>query len=485
MSRYSIALSLTLVSLLAACGGGGGQLVADGRPLDPLTEGTPGPSLLRPGDSLQAPVVALGGRVHVGADVAPPAGALLPSARHGAAAVSYGTVEDGVGAEELRAYLEADASSLTNEQYPDGYTRRFGARPPVVRVAEGATAELIGETVRAVQLINASLPHDWRLRVSDDPGPDDLFRPADGEILVEFAALEEWSHPDEQPDGRVGLARWWSEGIRADEAPHPWIFTTVSGHVWIDHTRHTGRDLLETLVHELLHSLGRRHPDASRFPDTIMSTLHPESGERIGSSGPLGHVLHPLDREALHAVYGRIKPSAAPHRIADDLGSWAATSHHIRGVVHVPGGDIAFGVAWNNGLSRPWTSGLKPATTPASNPELSGSASWSGRLLGFTSAMDSVGGEARLDVDLESLTGRLNLTGLETWAAHMPPGEVGTGTAWGGGDLAYSIAIRGNTFSQSGGDEGVVTGVFFGPTHEGMGGTLQRDDLTASFAGTR
>ena len=483
MSRYSIVLSLCLVELLAACGGSGS--VTDARPPGPSIEGTPGPSISRPSDSLLAPIVEFEDRVHIGADVAPPGGVTFQSGRHGAVAVSYGVSHDGVGPEELRTYLQADARLLANEHYPDGYTRRFGDNPPVVRVAKGATPDLIGETVRAVQLINASLPRDWRLRVSDELGPSDMFRPADGEILVEFAALEEWSHPDEQPDGRVGLARWWSEGVRAQEAPHLWIFTTVTAHVWVDHTRRTGTDLLETLVHELLHALGRRHPDASRFPNTIMSTIDPESGERIGSSEPLGHVLHLLDREALHAVYSRLTPSAAPDQIADQLGAWSKTSLHLRGIVDVPGEDTAFGVAWRTGLAQPWVSGPAPGTTLAHNLELSGSVSWSGRLLGFTPAMEAVAGAAHLDVNLGSLNGQLSLAGLETWAAQIPPGEEGTGTIWGDGDLDYAIAIRGNAFSHSGGDDGVVTGIFLGASHEGMGGTLERENLTASFAGTR
>ena len=99
--------------------------------------------------------------------------------------------------------------------------------------------------------------------------------------------------------------------------------------------------------------------------------------------------------------------------------------------------------------------------------------------------MEAVGGVAHLDVNLGSLYGQLSFAGLETWAAHMPPGEAGTGTIWGDGDLDYAISIRGNTFSQSGGDEGIVTGIFFEASHEGMGGTLERENLTASFAGTR
>ena len=36
---------------------------------------------------------------------------------------------------------------------------------------------------------------------------------------------------------------------------------------------------------------------------------------------------------------------------------------------------------------------------------------------------------------------------------------------------------------QTGGDEGTVTGAFFGAVHEAMGGVLEREDLTAAFAG--
>ena len=42
------------------------------------------------------------------------------------------------------------------------------------------------------------------------------------------------------------------------------------------------------------------------------------------------------------------------------------------------------------------------------------------------------------------------------------------------------------TLSQNrGGDIGEVTGAFFGPRHEGMGGVLERHDLSAAFGGKR
>ena len=56
---------------------------------------------------------------------------------------------------------------------------------------------------------------------------------------------------------------------------------------------------------------------------------------------------------------------------------------------------------------------------------------------------------------------------------------------WGDGDLNYDIAVEGNVFARTGGDEGVIAGAFFGASHQGMGGTLVRDDLGAGFAGTR
>ena len=72
---------------------------------------------------------------------------------------------------------------------------------------------------------------------------------------------------------------------------------------------------------------------------------------------------------------------------------------------------------------------------------------------------------------------------MESWAA--APGAPGTGATWGDGDLNYTVAVDGNAFRRTGGDAGSITGVFFGAAHQGMGGTLVRDDLAAGFAGTR
>lgn len=55
----------------------------------------------------------------------------------------------------------------------------------------------------------------------------------------------------------------------------------------------------------------------------------------------------------------------------------------------------------------------------------------------------------------------------------------------GNGDLRYFIAVRGNTFRETGGDEGILTGIFVGRNHEGATGTLERTDLVGAFGGIR
>ena len=245
----------------------------------------------------------------------------------------------------------------------------------------------------------------------------------------------------------------------------------------MDHTRTEGLERLGVIAHELIHLLGRSHVDPIRFPRTIMVG---------GGSEELSpHILHPLDREALLAVYGHLEPGTAPGRIADELGDWSDTSLHVQGAIDIEDGKIAFGAARRNGLSQPWASGPSPHATLEDNTALSGSVSWFGRLLGLTPDAEAVAGAADLSVDLATLTGTVEFAGLEQWAANAAPGAPGTGAIWDDGDLRYDIEIRGNTFVQTAGDAGTVTGAFFGPAHEGMGGVLERDDLSAGFGGKR
>lgn len=435
----------------------------------------------------QAPVINLNGRLHVGADVAGPAEDLSNVAGHGDASVSHGTIRDGVGAAEVIAYLQADAVSYGApddgdgsdvELLPGGLVIRFATDPPTIRVAEGTPEALIDETVRVVQAINAALPPAWQLRFSPDPVAAVATAPADGEILVTFAPQASWFTQTILPeDVGIGLAEPRYAITPTGDPEVPWSIEIVAGQVWVDPSQTEGMERLGVIAHELIHLLGRNHVDPRRFPETLMVAG--------GSEELSDHILHPLDREALHAAYGRLAVGTTPDRIAEELGPWSDTSLHLRGELEIGEGEVAFGAALRNGLARPWAVGPTPGAELRDNAALSGRVLWTGRLLGLTPHAETVAGAAEMTVDLPTLSGSLNLTGLEHWSANMAPGTAGSGATWRDGQLSYGIAVRGNTFVQTGGDEGVVTGAFFGPTHEGMGGVLVREDLSAGFGGVR
>ena len=435
----------------------------------------------------QAPIVALGDAIHVGPDVAPEADALPETTVHGDARIAYGSVQDGIGAAELIAYLEADAASLRDEQtgdgmavdlIPGGLLLRFIDTPPTVYVADRTPPALIDETVRAVQAINAALPKDWQLRFSRDPATADNIGSPEGKILVRFALQIEWPRGFVSPTGKdVGLAIPSFAFVETGDPEAPISVEIVAGRVFVDHTQTEGIERLGVIAHEIIHLLGRTHVDARRFPRTIMVDG--------GSEELTEHILHALDREALLAVYGRLEPGTVPGEYAAELGDWSDASLHVRGTVDIGDGELTFGAALRNGLTQPWASGPSPHGNLEDNAALSGSVRWSGRLIGLTPDSEAVAGAADLSVDLGTLAGTVDFTGLEHWAADAAPGDLGTGTMWHDGDLSYAVAVRGNTFVQTGGDAGTVTGAFFGPAHEGMGGVLEHEDLSAGFGGTR
>ncbi len=215
--------TIAAVLSMSACGGGGG-----GSSVGPSAPGAVRPNL--PALALQtaatahsAPILGLGAALHIGADVAPSANALGSVGHHRDVRVSYGRVADGIGAAELTAYLSADAENNVLQLYPDGYLYQFGDEPPIVRVAAGTTPELLDQTVRAVQLINAALPQNWQLRFSEIPLPASTERPAEGEILVEFTPRSNW--PAFISGNYVGYARRWTAGGRTGNQGQPPVFT--------------------------------------------------------------------------------------------------------------------------------------------------------------------------------------------------------------------------------------------------------------------
>ena len=546
IERLAAAAAVCLLALaLTGCGGGGGGELSggSGTPTPPPAN-YPALPLQGSADAGNAPVTYEGRFLTVNPGVAPATAAVPTVTDHAGADVRHGRVRDGVGAAHLMDYLtkEAERSGGRLDYFgpmtrpdPEGVEPDPRALPvPTIQIVEGATPEMLDAATRAVQRINAALPPELRLDVVvvpresvaylDEPSPpSDPFLdprweyeyPPVGAIIVQFAEAEDWTgfggpSRSENEAGRADLilsyeTRRFDEFdnrdvyiVDSDRHELVWLGTIPSARIWIDPVR-AGEDAWErVLVHEILHALGRGHADPALF----QSAMHPSYDQ--GNPGP---ATYALDREALLAAYGalggytvtadrqpwefyttyfyRLVGHATPETIAEMLGPWEDTSTHLLGSLPTEGGELAFGVARRNGLARPWASGPAPSANIQNNPELSGRAVWSGRLLGFTPAAEAVGGAADHAVQLATLDGALDFTALESWPTGTAPGAAGTGAPWGDGALSYDIRVRGNTFSRTGGDDGEVTGAFFGRAHQAMGGVVERDDLTAGFGGVR
>ena len=76
-----------------------------------------------------------------------------------------------------------------------------------MRVAHGTPPELLDETVRVVQAVNAALPRDWQLGFAEARAPTGPAVLGDGEILVTFAPQADWAGDTVPPMGEgIGLA---------------------------------------------------------------------------------------------------------------------------------------------------------------------------------------------------------------------------------------------------------------------------------------
>lgn len=402
-----------------------------------------------------------------------------PDATHDGVAVFHESRRDGVTGETLAGFLTHHQRTDSPFSLGEAVTL-WGSTPPVVRVASGATAQHIREVREAVEIINGALPPDWQMTF--DPTPRQENQPFghgtvwyDGEILVNYA--------DSGPGGPGGFsrARYGREEAFGDtdivNASRISIATDNGGESW--HRR-------ALVVHEIGHTLGINGDTWAEiyrlYPNSIMTYAPGESLKPNGNA-----VLWPLDRDSFRALYGVLRPGMTLDEIDGTLGDWMDSTMHIRGELAISGSDgLAFGASGRNGFMDAYArGGTIPDMDLADNDALSGTAAWAGRLLGIDADSQAVAGAAGLSVDLTTLAGNLDFTGLESWAVGQAPGAIGTGALWGDGNLAYGISVRGNAFVRTSGDAGVVTGRFAGAEHEGMAGTLERDDLAAGFGGVR
>ena len=377
--------------------------------------------------------------------------------------LTAGRLADGAGADAVAAYLREEVADF----FEGGLTAFPGN--PVIGVSRDASEHQRRLIRRAVAILNSALPYDRRLLIGEGLAPlERLDAVPDGHIYVAFGPLDRFEDaPPHSATEAIGAggADIYSDGtIRAGFAIVDDTYDGPVSHTFI-------------LLHELAHALGFGHVSAANFPESI---LNPEA------TGDDRHHddYATIDRAALLAAT-RFSPGASPGDItAGSLGPWDETSFHLRAEMELPSGALAFGVRAYNGFGASWAAGESPATLLADNPALDGRATWNGALLGLTDGQRAVAGSARISVNLAALDGRADFTQLESWTARVP-GPPGSGTSWAGGDLGYTIAIDGNSFFQTGGDDGTLSGIFVGAQHDGAAGTLERRDLSAAFGATR
>lgn len=411
-------------------------------------------------------------RIFVGTDRGADLNQCLPLAgeREGAL-IRYGMHADGVQRSTLTAYL---AESM-------GATVLRHETPPVVRIDGSPTALEVNHIVNALELVNAALPPEARMRIGTP-------QPGENIVLIGYAPYTVF-------DAGTGATTWNTRGVVNGKAQ------IVGSRILVNRSAfaiHSHRHFITLIAHEFMHALGLGHvsPDF----DTLMEETREvyrswqglgvryvadENGNPVAVSAAGGEaetpmpmsLLYPIDREALQVLYTNLENGDNPA----DFGPWESTSLHIAG----NGQHANFGVALRNGIAEPWAHGYLPKLDLSDNTALSGRVTWNGTLVGLTPNASAVMGDAEIGVTLDTLTGRADFTELEAWEPYATPGGTGTGATWLDGNLGFEIVVDGNTFRETGGDDGRLTGIFTGHAHEGVGGTLERDDLTAAFGGKR
>lgn len=334
-------------------------------------------------------------------------------------------------------------------------------QPPVVRPAEGTSNEVLGALVLAVNAMNAWLPYDQHIRIGEPVAQftRDPRSVATGEIL-----LAESTEP--LPDLSHDTLGYAHSDVTANGQ-----YLRAGTIVLTDALRSYSLDtMVNVVMHELLHTMGLYgHLDPSAFPDTLMTAT---VGEDV--------YLPVFDGLTFLMGYTQLRPgSTAPAIAATDLGPWAEDTPALAGSLDACA--CVFGADLIGGHAVSWFS-LEPPGISVQDIGPTGTASWTGKMVGWTTAQQAIWSDMNLGVNLGSFDG----TSLDGQVEFDKITFYDSGTQWGDGNLAYDIGVVDFYFlSSHNNPEGYVFGFFGGPNLEGAVGTLEHPELTGAFGGVR
>ena len=201
MFKNILAFSLATILVLGCGGGGGGGSTMPRRPA--ILPEIPLQTLAH---APQAPIIDFDGSLHVGAKVAPEINQLSITGARGEVSISSGYVRDGVGRDALVEFLKPFVEVGPSKSIAGLPTY---SSPPIVRAAQGTSAEHMDYAVRAVQILNAYLPYDDRLSFSNIPSPPGVgtYEVPPGEVLLTSPRIGNGINrpPGLQEMSRVGL----------------------------------------------------------------------------------------------------------------------------------------------------------------------------------------------------------------------------------------------------------------------------------------
>ena len=328
-----------------------------------------------------------------------------------------------------------------------GWFNEWPVMPELVVIPDDSTVDEALVILRAVGIVNRVLPADKRLRTEYanaefKSAADEAIRQVSERVAPDMGRWEPAIYADirniESTDAQ-GVA--WTNG----EFGYALVQESLMEH---------GQEYaVQTMVHEMLHAVGLMgHPHHAHT--SVLSYQHQSS--RVFDNVPL------VDAAVLFDMYG-----------------WGDWTGRVDTVFNWSEG-VQFGVhrVWHTyglrSVEIPWVDGGFMPPPPES--ALRGTATWSGGLVGYTSGLAVVYGEANLTFDFGTSWGSAEFHTIRNWDGGM----------WNRAGWSYDLFVNGTYFDSV--DEDAISdvvGAFYGLEAEVAAGTLQRPEITAAFGAER